>query len=256
MLSHIWLWGKSPEKQSMSLTIIRWKATDFKYDGTGQGWRERLVWEDISTPSQFHSVVASRWVVFGQGTWRAKIWALLLLEDLPGICIRLLLIEQSYAIMDSFGIFNTMGLTLSWRTCIFSFTGTSMWVHLAVIIGYDAYIILLNFFMVSTSMWGYAPNFDTSELSFPCIQVTLIHGWCRNLVVQKGEREGEWTNCIWWKYCLNIRSFHSSILEKLPQCRTLYIPPWCCWTQKHKTSVGHHFVVRWAESGGRCNARW
>ena len=33
------LWGKSPEIQSMSSTISR-KATAFKRDGTGRGWRE------------------------------------------------------------------------------------------------------------------------------------------------------------------------------------------------------------------------
>jgi hypothetical protein len=31
---HIQLWGKSPETQSISLTII-WKATGSKHDGTG-----------------------------------------------------------------------------------------------------------------------------------------------------------------------------------------------------------------------------
>ena len=63
----------------------------------------------------------------------------------------------------------------------------------------------------------------------------------RWLLSDKGERRhffrkaGDGLAQAWWKVCLCIRSFHSSIQNiRLPQCRTLYIPPWSLLNPKSK----------------------
>jgi hypothetical protein len=48
----------------------------------------------------------------------------------------------------------------------------------------------------------------------------------------------------------------SHLREQLPQCRTLYIPPLSCWTQKDIDECGPPPLVRWAESGGWHDASW
>ena len=63
----------------------------------------------------------------------------------------------------------------------------------------------------------------------------------------------------WWNSCLSkfaVSTLASSKREWLPQCRTLHIPPWSCWTQKkHRTSVGHQFSIG-ALSGKRGLVLW
>ena len=126
MPSHICLWGKSPEKQSISSVISR-KATDFKHGGTVEDGEKDLYERpgpssELSTPSQ-----STLWL-HQDGLFSIKA---LEGEDMSSLVARKLSLNiqpfvahrQSYAIVDSFGIFNTMGLTLSQRT-IFPSSGT------------------------------------------------------------------------------------------------------------------------------------
>ena len=66
-----------------------------------------------------HSVVASRWVVFDQGTGERRYELSCCSETATQKMRPFVAHRQSYAIVDSFGILNTMGLTLSQRACIF-----------------------------------------------------------------------------------------------------------------------------------------
>ena len=65
----------------------------------------------------------------------------------------------------------------------------------------------------------------------------------------------------WWKACLCIRSFHSSIIfMTTPPVRNALHSPLILLEPKNKTSVGCQWIsfihlVRWAESGGWCCER-
>jgi hypothetical protein len=170
LLSRISAVGKVPGETEHILDHFAWKATDFKHGGTVEDGEKDLYerlgpCSDLSTPSQ-----STLWL-HQDGLFSIKA---LEGEDMSSLVARRLTQNmqpfvahrQSYAIVDSFGIFNTMGLTLSQRTRIFSFIRNFVphfqypyecrhhreFIFTVIIIVYDAHIILLNFFMVSTSM--------------------------------------------------------------------------------------------------------
>ena len=112
---HIQLWGKSPEIQSMSSTML-WKATGSKHDGTGRRMA-RMIYQKayFFGGSWFHLVHSVVFFPTMRPSVKARVCEDMSMPVVRGFHprrLRSLLIDTVIRLLNLLWIINSMGLTL------------------------------------------------------------------------------------------------------------------------------------------------